>query len=106
MRSAAKLSYEEAQSAIEGSPNAKNEPAFDPVLQPLLACIRCLAPGLAPAEDLLSLTCRSAKFFSMRYGIIERIFVPERLDAHKLIEEFMIQANVAAAEILEERRRP
>jgi ribonuclease R len=32
--------------------------------------------------------------------------VPERLDAHKLIEECMIQANVAAAETLEKRRQP
>ena len=29
------------------------------------------------------------------------MIVPERLDAHRLIEEFMIQANVAAAETLE-----
>lgn len=31
--------------------------------------------------------------------------MPERLDAHKLIEEFMIQANVAAAETLEAKRQ-
>jgi len=39
-------------------------------------------------------------------GAIDRIVVPERLDAHKLIEEFMIQANVAAAETLERRKTP
>ncbi len=33
-------------------------------------------------------------------GAIERIVVPERLESHRLIEEFMIQANVAAAETL------
>jgi ribonuclease R len=32
--------------------------------------------------------------------------VPERLEAHKLIEEFMIQANVAAAELLEAKKTP
>jgi ribonuclease R len=32
---------------------------------------------------------------------VDRIFVPARLEAHRLIEEFMIQANVAAAEVLE-----
>ncbi|HQS50186.1 MAG TPA: RNB domain-containing ribonuclease, partial [Xanthobacteraceae bacterium] len=32
--------------------------------------------------------------------------VPQRLDAHRLIEEFMILANVAAAETLEEKRTP
>mgnify|MGYP000261039546 CR=1 FL=1 len=35
-----------------------------------------------------------------------RIVGPERLDAHKLIEEYMIQANVAAAETLEKARVP
>ena len=29
-------------------------------------------------------------------GTVDRVIVPDRLDAHKLIEEFMIQANVAA----------
>ena len=39
-------------------------------------------------------------------GRVERVVVPERLDAHRLIEEFMIQANVAAAETLEAKRMP
>jgi ribonuclease R len=34
------------------------------------------------------------------------VIVPERLEAHKLIEEFMIQANVAAAEALEAQKSP
>ena len=36
----------------------------------------------------------------------QKVTVPERFDAHKLIEEFMIQANVAAAEELEEENHP
>jgi len=39
-------------------------------------------------------------------GAIERIVVPERLESHRLIEEFMIQANVAAAETLEAKKSP
>ena len=38
-------------------------------------------------------------------GTVDRVVVPERLDAHKLIEEFMIQANVAAAETLEAKKQ-
>ena len=38
-------------------------------------------------------------------GTVDRVIVPERLDAHRLIEEFMIQANVAAAETLEAKRQ-
>ena len=39
-------------------------------------------------------------------GSVDRIVVPPRLDAHRLIEEFMIQANVAAAETLEAKKSP
>jgi ribonuclease R len=38
--------------------------------------------------------------------MVRRVHVPERLAAHRLIEEFMIQANVAAAEQLEQARAP
>ena len=38
-------------------------------------------------------------------GAVDRVIVPDRLDAHRLIEEFMIQANVAAAETLEAARQ-
>jgi ribonuclease R len=39
-------------------------------------------------------------------GTVDRVTTPERLDAHKLIEEFMILANVAAAETLEKKATP
>ena len=38
-------------------------------------------------------------------GAFDRVILPPRLDAHRLIEEFMILANVAAAETLEENRQ-
>jgi ribonuclease R len=41
-----------------------------------------------------------------KVGAIERIIIPERLESHRLIEEFMIQANVAAAETLEAKKSP
>jgi ribonuclease R len=39
-------------------------------------------------------------------GKVARVVTPQRLEAHRLIEEFMIQANVAAAETLEESHLP
>ena len=39
-------------------------------------------------------------------GMVDRVIVPQRLDAHKLIEEMMILANVCAAESLEKARMP
>ena len=38
-------------------------------------------------------------------GTVDRVITPPRLDAHRLIEEFMILANVAAAETLERAQR-
>ena len=38
-------------------------------------------------------------------GAIDRVIIPPRLDAHRLIEEFMILANVAAAEALEDKHQ-
>jgi ribonuclease R len=105
MRSAAKLSYEEAQAAIDGAPNARTAPLLDPVIKPLWRAFRALSQARA-RRGPLELDLPERKILLDAHGIIERIFVPERLDAHKLIEEFMIQANVAAAETLEERRTP
>jgi ribonuclease R len=105
MRSAAKLAYEEAQAAIDGSPNATTAALLDPVLKPLWRAFRALSQART-RRGPLELDLPERKILLDAHGIIERIFVPERLDAHKLIEEFMIQANVAAAETLEERRTP
>ena len=46
------------------------------------------------------------KILLNKKGQVDRVVVPKRLTAHKLIEEFMIQANVAAAETLERRTTP
>ena len=46
-------------------------------------------------------TCPSARSCSTTKGRVDGVVMPERLEAHRLIEEFMIQANVAAAETLE-----
>jgi ribonuclease R len=105
MRSAAKLSYEEAQAAIDGKPSPKAAPLLESALKPLWAAYAVLAAARDHREPLnLDLPERRVKLDDK--GHIERIYVPERLQAHRLIEEFMIQANVAAAETLEQRKSP
>jgi ribonuclease R len=105
MRSAAKLSYEEAQAAIDGRPSAKCRPLLGPALQPLWAAYAALAAA-RDRRAPLDLDLPERKVLLDRAGRVERIIVPQRLDAHRLIEEFMIQANVAAAETLEAKRAP
>ena len=105
MRSAAKLAYEEAQAAIDGAPNDKTEALLGGVLKPLWAAYGVLLKG-RNAREPLELDLPERKLVLDAHGLIERVVTPERLDAHKLVEEFMIQANVAAAEELENRNTP
>jgi ribonuclease R len=105
MASAAKLSYEEAQAAIDGRPSAKADVLLAPVLKPLWAAYDILRRG-REARGPLELDLPERKLVLDAHGLIERVVTPLRLDAHKLIEEFMIQANVAAAEELEQRKTP
>ncbi|MCO5157321.1 MAG: ribonuclease R [Aquamicrobium sp.] len=105
MRSHAKLAYPQAQAAIDGRPDDKTGPILDAVLKPLWDAYAVLKRGRA-AREPLELDLPERKILLKPDGTVDRVFVPDRLDAHKLIEEFMIQANVAAAETLEAKRLP
>jgi ribonuclease R len=105
MRSAAKLSYAQAQAAIDGRPDDITGPLLDPILKPLYAAYATVK--LARDErSPLDLDLPERKILLKPDGTVDRVVVPERLDAHKLIEEFMILANVAAAEMLEKKALP
>ena len=105
MRSAAKLSYQEAQAAIDGMPNDKTAPLLEPILKPLWAAYACLSAG-RDAREPLDLDLPERKILLKPDGTVDRVITPDRLDAHKLIEEFMIQANVCAAETCEKAGLP
>jgi ribonuclease R len=105
MRSAAKLSYQQAQAAIDGRPDDKTGPLLETILKPLWAAYAVLKRGRDEREPL-ELDLPERKILLKPDGTVDRVVIPERLDAHKLIEEFMIQANVAAAETLEAKRSP
>jgi ribonuclease R len=105
MRSAAKLSYAQAQAAIDGRPDDTTGPLLETILKPLYAAYGCVK--LARDErSPLDLDLPERKILLKADGTVDRVVVPERLDAHKLIEEFMILANVAAAEMLEKKALP
>jgi ribonuclease R len=104
MRSSAKLAYPQAQAAIDGHPDDTTGPILDGVLKPLWAAYEVLKRG-RNAREPLELDLPERKIMLKPDGTVDRVVVPDRLDAHKLIEEFMIQANVAAAETLEAKRQ-
>ncbi|MBG6146683.1 ribonuclease R [Labrenzia sp. EL_142] len=105
MRSAAKLSYHQAQKAIDGLPDDKTGTLLEGVLQPIWDAYAVVKKG-RDAREPLELDLPERKIKLKDDGTVDHVFVPERLDAHKLIEEFMIQANVAAAETLEKKKSP
>jgi ribonuclease R len=104
MRSHAKLAYSQAQAAIDGAPDDKTGPILDTILRPLWDAYKVLHRGRL-ARQPLELDLPERKILLKADGTVDQVTVPERLDAHKLIEEFMIQANVAAAETLEAKRQ-
>jgi len=105
MRSAAKLSYQQAQAAIDGSPDDKTGLLLEPVLKPLWNAYAAMTRA-REKRGPLDLDLPERKILLDDKGMVARIHIPERLDAHKLIEEMMIAANVAAAETLEKQRSP
>jgi ribonuclease R len=105
IRVAVKLAYEEAQKAFDGKPGARAGAFLETALVPLWKAYRALAEARDKRAPL-ALDLPERKIRLDAEGRVARIEIPQRLEAHRLIEEMMIQANVAAAETLEERRTP
>ncbi len=105
MRSAASLHYAEVQEAIDGNPNDRTGPLLETVLKPLYAAYAALKTARGVRQPL-ELDLPERKIVLSDTGEVTSVAFRDRLDAHKLIEEFMILANVAAAETLIAKRRP
>lgn len=105
MRSVASLHYAEVQEAIEGSPNDRTGPLLEDVLKPLYAAYGALKLA-REARQPLGLDLPERKIVLNDGGQVESVAFRDRLDAHRLIEEFMILANVSAAETLNKKRQP
>ncbi|SLN58252.1 ribonuclease R [Roseisalinus antarcticus] len=105
MRSPASLNYEEVQAAIDGQPNDRTEPLLEPVLKPLYAAYEALKIA-RNARQPLDLDLPERKIVLSDAGEVASVDFKDRLDAHKLIEEFMILANVAAARALIAKKTP
>ena len=100
VRIAANIAYEDAQAAID----AGEGPMLDE-LRPLWTCWRALATARATREPL-DLDLPERRVVLDEKGRILSVAPRERLDAHRLIEDYMIAANVAAAKALEAKKAP
>ena len=105
MRSAARLAYAQAQAAIDGAPDETTRPLLADVIHPLYAAYSVLKKARAERRPL-DLDLPERKLLLKPDGTLDRVVVPPRLEAHRLIEEFMILADVCAAETLERAHVP
>ncbi|WP_136683271.1 ribonuclease R [Falsirhodobacter xinxiangensis] len=101
MRSAASLTYAEVQDARDGKPSR----ADMAIVAPLYAAYEA-AKQARERRQPLELDLPERKIELSDEGAVTSVAFRERFDAHKLIEEFMILANVAAAEELTRLKRP
>ena len=105
MTSPASLNYEEVQAAMDGTPNEKVAPLLDDVIRPLYGCYEALTRARERRQPL-DLDLPERKIILDDAGEVRDVSFRDRLDAHKLIEEFMVLANVAAAETLVAKKTP
>src|SRR3954466_13774337 len=122
VRIAANIAYEDAQAAIDAageerievsSPTCSMPPIVgrvpqelvDKALKPLWACWRALFAA-RQKRDPLELDMPERRVMLDEKGRITSIAPRDRLDAHRLVEDFMIAANVAAARALEAKKAP
>jgi ribonuclease R len=105
MRSVASLHYQEVQAAVDGKPTKRTQDLLEPVLKPLYAAYAALVIARNKRQPLdLNLPERRIELDDD--GTVASVNFRDRLDAHRMIEEFMVLANVAAAQTLVAKRTP
>lgn len=104
MRSRGSLNYGQVQSAMDGHEDAATGPLMG-VIRPLYAAYEALKLARA-ARQPLDLDLPERKIILSEEGKVTSVAFAERFEAHRLIEEYMVLANVAAAEELVRLKRP
>lgn len=100
IKSQENIAYEDVQRAMDGDVSPKAAPLLEPILNPLYGAWR----ALMKARDYrapLDLDMPEKRIYLDDMGNVAEIRIRERLDAHRVVEEYMVIANVAAAEELE-----
>jgi ribonuclease R len=122
VRIAANIAYEDAQAAMDAAEEERIEVSspvcfmpsvggpvpqelVDEALKPLWGCWRALFAA-RQKRDPLELDLPERRVMLDEKGRIMSIAPRDRLDAHRLVEDFMIAANVAAARALEAKKAP
>jgi len=102
IKSAARLIYEQVQAAQDGQTDETTAPLIEKVIAPLYEAFTILEKA-RKQRGALDLDLPERRIIIDKKGNMTGVTQRERLDAHKMIEEFMILANVAAASALEKK---
>jgi len=102
---AANIAYEDAQAAMDGEAGRVDPRIVENALKPLWACWQALFAARQKREPL-DLDLPERRVVLDEKGRILSVAARERLDAHRLVEDYMIAANVAAARALEAKKAP
>lgn len=105
IHSAARLTYTQAQAALNGDVDETASPVLESTLKPLFKAYQALIKARV-ARGALDLDLPESHLITNDKGDILAIEPRERMDTHKLIEEMMILANVAAATALQTKGAP
>ncbi|WP_404379990.1 ribonuclease R [Caenispirillum salinarum] len=105
IRSSARLTYTQVQNAMDGMADEFTGPLVDPVLKPLYGAFHALAEA-RNRRGTLDLDIPERRILVDDEGQVTGVVIRPRFDSHRLIEEFMILANVCAAEELEKHDTP
>ena len=110
VRLAANIAYEHAQAAVDAVkagevPETVEADLTKTALLPLWDCWAALSRA-RDKRSPLDLDLPERRVVLDEAGRILSVAPRERLDAHRLIEDFMIAANVAAAKALERKKAP
>jgi ribonuclease R len=103
MKSAARLTYEQVQAARDAGTVPDGVPAD--LIAHLYGAFDALLADRA-RRGTLDLDLPERRVLLDAKGQVEAVVPRTRLDSHKLIEEFMVAANVCAAEELERLQQP
>lgn len=101
-RISANIPYEDAQAAIDGT---LDHPMLESALKPLWACWALLKKA-RDSRNPLGIDMPERRIALDDKGRVIGVAVRAHLDAHQVIEDFMIAANVAAAKALEGKKSP
>ena len=106
MRSKARVTYEDLQSTFDSKEKIQSSGGFIGKLAiPLYGAFNALHTARL-IRGALDIEVPEMQVQLDTTGEVENIKDRERLDSHRLIEEFMVLANVCAAETLEEKKYP